>query len=61
MCAQNTERQWMEEGSSKATACGLQLHWKTAQHAIAEAFKHYIFSDFSGGRGKGTGSSVLTE
>lgn len=27
-----------EEGFSKATACGLQPHWKTAQHVIAKAF-----------------------
>lgn len=27
-----------EEGFSKATACGLQPNWKTAQHVIAKAF-----------------------
>lgn len=48
-----------EEGFSKATAYGLQPKWKTAQHVIAKAFKHYFFSGFSDGRGTGTGSSAL--
>lgn len=50
-----------EEGFSKATAYGLQTDWKTAQHVIAKAFKHHFFSGFSDGRGKGTGSSALTD
>lgn len=36
-----------EEGFSKVTTCGLQPHWKTAQHVIAKAFKHHFFSGFS--------------
>lgn len=51
----------VEECSSKATGYGLQFDQKTAQHVIAEAFKHHCFGDFSDGRGKGMGSLALTE
>lgn len=36
-----------EEGFSKATACGLQPPWETAQPVIARALKHHFFRGFS--------------
>lgn len=47
-----------EEGFSKATARGLQPHWKTAQHVIAKAFKHHFFSGFSDVRVREQGAQL---